>query len=180
LIFFILKIYSACLSFFKKRKLEMTPILLIIAWVIVGIGAGLMAPVLLTRLPIKAEWEIIVGVSGALVGGFVSTFMGGPSDIFSQLMNLFMALLFAMLFLCIFRLIAEFSPLKARMRTIALARNTTEQDPPDYLQYSEFNEFLEGNEAREDRQNVRLEAAEKRIAELEKIIRKYTNPPMDE
>jgi uncharacterized membrane protein YeaQ/YmgE (transglycosylase-associated protein family) len=78
----------------------------LLAWIVLGLAAGLLAKLLVPG-PHGCIVTVIIGIAGALVGGWLSTLLGfgglaGRLDV----RNLVIATLGAVLLLAVFRLLA--------------------------------------------------------------------------
>ncbi len=78
----------------------------IIAWIVLGLIAGALAKFIMPgRDPGGIIVTILIGIAGALVGGFISTKLGyGAVDVF-DIRSIVIAVLGAILLLIIFRMI---------------------------------------------------------------------------
>jgi uncharacterized membrane protein YeaQ/YmgE (transglycosylase-associated protein family) len=78
----------------------------VIAWIVLGLIAGALAKFIMPgRDPGGFIMTILIGIAGALIGGFISTRLGfGAVDAF-DLRSIVIAVLGAILLLAIFRLL---------------------------------------------------------------------------
>lgn len=79
----------------------------LISWIVFGLIAGLIAKFLMPgKDPGGCIMTVVVGVVGALLGGFISTWLGFGGISGFDWRSLFIAILGALLLLAIWRLIA--------------------------------------------------------------------------
>ena len=77
----------------------------IIAWLILGLIAGFIASKLVNRSGEGLVLDIVLGVVGALVGGFVFNALGGVGVTGFNLWSLFVAVIGAIIVLAIYHLL---------------------------------------------------------------------------
>jgi uncharacterized membrane protein YeaQ/YmgE (transglycosylase-associated protein family) len=76
----------------------------IVVWIIVGLIAGFMASKVLTGHGMGLIWDIVVGMLGAFVGGWLASLLG--IAVTNILVQIVVAFIGAMILLMIFRAVA--------------------------------------------------------------------------
>jgi uncharacterized membrane protein YeaQ/YmgE (transglycosylase-associated protein family) len=82
----------------------------IVVWIIVGLIAGFLASKVLTGHGMGLIWDIVVGILGAFVGGWLASLLG--IAVTNILVQVVVAFIGAMILLMIFRAVAS----RGRMR----------------------------------------------------------------
>lgn len=79
----------------------------IIAWILVGLIAGALAKAVMPgRDPGGCVITTIIGMVGAIIGGFIVTLLGGPPATGFNLWSILVALVGAVVLLAIYRAVA--------------------------------------------------------------------------
>ena len=80
----------------------------ILAWIVVGLIAGILAKIAMPGPdPGGIILTIVIGIVGALIGGYVIELLGGPGVTGINLSSILVATLGSIIFLAIYRLITR-------------------------------------------------------------------------
>ena len=80
----------------------------ILAWIVVGLIAGILAKIAMPGPdPGGIILTIVIGIVGALIGGYVIELLGGPRVTGINLSSILVATLGSIIFLAIYRLITR-------------------------------------------------------------------------
>jgi uncharacterized membrane protein YeaQ/YmgE (transglycosylase-associated protein family) len=80
----------------------------ILAWIVIGLIAGVLAKIAMPGSdPGGVILTIVIGVVGALIGGYVVRLLGGPGVTGFNLSSILVATLGAIILLAIYRLVAS-------------------------------------------------------------------------
>jgi uncharacterized membrane protein YeaQ/YmgE (transglycosylase-associated protein family) len=94
----------ACITHFKQLIKENYMIMNVLAWIIFGALAGWIASIVMrTNAEQGALMNILIGIAGAVVGGFVMRAIGGPSVTGFNLSSLLVAILGAIALLGLYK-----------------------------------------------------------------------------
>lgn len=79
----------------------------VIAWIILGLLAGYIGSKLVNKTGEGVLMDIVLGIVGAIVGGFVFNALGEPGVTGLNLYSLFVAVIGSVLFLIVYHAIAR-------------------------------------------------------------------------